>query len=186
MCIRECRQKRFKILNHRVFLQGFPIWKDWARPFSPRRIYDYTVWIDGSIQVKSADFVDRVISSISDGGWAMFRHPDRNCIYDEAHVAVQMKKYQNVPIMGQIAHYRDEGCPRNNGLFAAGIIARRTRAPRLSAINRAWWRENQRWTYQDQLSLPVVLWRLGAGCDAIESHLWYNDLFDWIPHRSDL
>jgi hypothetical protein len=113
----------------------------------------------------------------------MFPHPERGCIYDEVVQSATMRKYQAQPIHEQAASYRTEGYPAQNGLMACGLIARRARAD-LGGINEMWWRENLRWSYQDQLSLPVVLWRMGRGFDRIEKNLWHNDLIAWHGHKT--
>jgi hypothetical protein len=179
------RAKYFKILSHRVFPKGRPSLR-LTFPFGLRRQiarYDYLIWIDGSAVVKRRDFVETVVSCIGASGWAMFSHPDRTCIYDEAEASVGMPKYASQPIMAQVDHYRGEGYPAGNALMAAGVIARDARRLDLATINEMWWRENLRWSYQDQLSLPVVLWRLGCRCDIIEGNLWRNSLVEWTTHK---
>jgi TOD1/MUCI70, glycosyltransferase-like domain len=180
------RARFFKVLHDRVFKQArlaYPL-SILQRLFRKRTRYDYTVWIDGSIQVKNSAFVREFTDHVRLSGWSMFLHPDRSCIYAEAEVSKTMAKYREQPIGEQIEAYRTEGYPVDNGLMATGLIARSTSAD-LSAINERWWIENMQWTYQDQISLPVVLWRLGRTYDAVQKNLWTNEWFDWVPHRSN-
>jgi len=180
------RAKYFKILSHRIFPNGRPSPAE-GFAFCLRRHfrrYDYLIWIDGSGQIKSSDFAARTVSQIGPSGWAMFSHPERNCIYDEMQVSATMPKYQKLPMAAQIDSYRAEGYPAANGLEACGVIVRAARRKDLSEINEMWWLEQLRWTYQDQLSLPVVLHRLGRGCDTLEGDLWRNDLIGWAPHEN--
>lgn len=181
------RAKFFKLMSHRVFPHGRLAWR-----YNPIRAslalrphYDALVWVDASLKIKSPHFVAELVETIGAHDWAMFVHPDRDCIYDEADLSVLLTKYRGLPIREQVETYRQEGYPAKAGLFACGIIARRSSSPKLAAVNEAWWAENCRWTYQDQLSLPVVLWRLGAGCDLVQHNLWNNDWFDCLPHRSE-
>jgi hypothetical protein len=69
--------------------------------------------------------------------------------------------------------------------MAAGIIVRDMNNKKVTTINKAWWRENLRWTFQDQLSLPYVLWKHNYGYDPIHLNLWDNHLFELVPHHSD-
>jgi hypothetical protein len=115
----------------------------------------------------------------------MFDHPERNCIYDEALFSASMPKYRKQPLMGQVESYQAEGYPAGNGLMAAGLIVRDARRNDLSSINEMWWQENLLWTFQDQLSLPVVLWRLGHHCEPIQGNLWRNDVVEWAEHKRD-
>jgi hypothetical protein len=179
------RSKFFKILHDRVFARGRLRFGQsfWKRRFRPR--YDDTVWIDGSIQIKSPSFVREFTDHVAGSGWSMFIHPNRRCIYAEAEFSKTMRKYGGQPIDGQMEAYKAEGYAAGNGLIATGLIARSTSAD-LTAINEMWWDENMRWSYQDQLSLPVVLSRLGKSYDPVQKQLWSNEWFDWIPHRSEL
>jgi hypothetical protein len=182
------RAKFFKVLSHRVFPHGRLAWRhDPVGALLGRRTrYDALVWIDGSIQIRSPRFVEEFVGRIGGTGWAMFRHPDRDCVYHELGASLPMPKYRGLPLERQVASYRVEGYPARRGLMACTVIARRADDPRLARINEAWWRENVRWTYQDQLSLPVVLWRQGLSYDPVEMNLWDNPWFRWVPHTSEL
>lgn len=182
------RAKYFKLMSHLVFPHGRLAWRyaPLAASLDRRQRYDAVIWIDGSVQIKSPRFAEELVAHVGVSDWAMFVHPDRGCINDEAELSLTMAKYRGLPIRARIEAYRREGYPAKAGLSATGIIARRAASPKLATINAAWWVENCRWTYQDQLSLPVVLWRLGAGCDPIRHNLWSNDWFDCLPHRSEL
>jgi hypothetical protein len=176
--------KRFKLLSHRIFPHG----RLAARyaPFAIRRRADLSIWIDANLQIKSPTFVQDMRNILGNGDWAMFVHPDRDCIYDEAVASLPMRKYQGLPILRQVEAYRT-AVPAHGGLYACTILVRREPlAERLERLNELWWDENVKWTYQDQLSLPFVL-RCAGGCNpaGIACHLRQNDWFDILPHNSD-
>jgi hypothetical protein len=178
------RAKHFKVLSHEAFPGGRLAWRfaRWRR--RPR--YRAVIWIDGCLRIDSPDFAAAFAGHIGANGWSMFVHPDRDCIYDELEASRGMAKYAGRGLDAQVAAYRAEGYPRHAGLMACTLIARDPTDPRLPAINRAWWRENLDGSYQDQLSLPVVLWRMGLSYDPVHLPLWDNPWFQWIEHRSAL
>lgn len=182
------RAKFFKVLSHRAFPGGRLAWRHdpVAALLGRRPRYDALVWIDGCIQVTSPDFVASFVAHVGGTGWSMLRHPDRDCIYEEAIGSRGLRKYDGQPLEDQVAAYRAEGFPAHHGLMACTVIARRTDAPALAALNEAWWRENLEWTYQDQISLPVVLWRRRQGYDPVELNLWDNPWFSRLDHRTEL
>ena len=47
---------------------------------------DISVWIDGSAVIRTQDFVQWCLDQLGDGDIALIKHPDRDCIYDEANV----------------------------------------------------------------------------------------------------
>lgn len=116
---------------------------------------------------------------------ALFAHPDRDNISDEAEVSAQMIKYDGRPVRRQVEYYKSRGYP-DNGLWAAGILARDNRNRRIRKLGRRWMGENVKWTYQDQISLPYLLWKLRIAPGTIPYNLWDNPLFDLEPHASEL
>lgn len=121
--------------------------------------YDRTVWIDGSVEIGKP----QVLADILDveASFGLYRHTDRDCVYEEAGFSMGMRKYADEPIREQMNYYLDEyDHPQGGGLWWTGIIVR-NRSAEVERIERAWWREIERWSVQDQLSLPVVLRYLG-------------------------
>ncbi len=181
------RAKFFKICSHKVIPRGRLAFKydplQWLTPFKGR--YDFTIWIDGSLSIRSRTFARDMISAIRDAGWAMFAHPDRDCIFEEAIVSAQMEKYRNLAIHEQVMFYKGIGVQPHSGLFACGVIVRKEPLPRsLIDANLTWWEENCNRTYQDQLSLPYVSKVHNLEVDKIPGNLWQNCWFDYIAHKS--
>lgn len=182
--IPRMRARYFKLMNHKIFPRGRLAWR--FSPFSIRHKYDITIWVDGCLQIKSPAFVSEFVGHIRDNGWSMFIHPDRDCIYDELEAARGMAKCKGQPLVEQVAHYAKEGFPSHAGLMASTTIARRMSEPSLEAINSAWWTEVSTWSNRDQISLPVVLRRLGRDYDKVQMDLWDNHWFDCRQHNSML
>jgi hypothetical protein len=135
--------KRFKVLPH-VYLPG----------------YEHTIWVDSSHGILTDQFADLCLAAIDDTGIAAYDHPWRRCIYDEAQASTGMPKYEGLPFFEQVDSYHDEGHPPNWGLWATGTLARRN-TPAVAELMEAWMAEIDKWTYQDQLSFPVVCRRQG-------------------------
>jgi hypothetical protein len=184
------RAKYFKILSHRVFPGGL-IERDLLPPDAPMQTeaYDYVIFIDATVQIISADFVKMIVSHVGESGWTMVVHPDRDCIYPEVSESLRLwpKKYASSRILDQIQQYRDEGYPEHNGLLATTIIGRCADDPALAEVNEAWWREITHYdSPQCQVSLPVVLWRMKqCPVGPINTHLYGNEYFRWVPHTRD-
>lgn len=141
--------------------------------------YDHVVWVDGCVRITSPDFVSFMIGSIGTQGIAMIRHPERDCIYDEAVKCTRMAKSRDLPVLEQAEHYRAQGYPAHNGLMATTVFARDMRARELDAVIADWWEEILNWTYRDQLSLPYVLWKRGRWYDEVDASLVRNPYFQW-------
>lgn len=157
--------KRFKLLPHQ-FVRGA----------------DITIWIDGSIVIVDPHFVQTCIASLQTYGIACMKHPGGNCIYQEAAGCLHMEKYTGLPIPEQVAFYRSQGYPENNGLAACGIIVRDMRIPQVHKIGEDWWEENQRWSYQDQISFPYVLWKNNYWFDTLKIDYFDRSKFVLVDH----
>jgi len=173
--------KYFKIMNHMVFPEG-NISSQYG--YVNANFYDYTIWIDGSISIKSPTFA-RDICSFLTNNWAIFKHPDRNCIFDEVNASIPLKKYEGQPLVEQASFYRAEGHPAHYGLWSCGVIVRLGHPSReLIRFCEAWWNENIRWSYQDQISFPYLLRKHEMTVNTIQKNMWENEWFDWMEHES--
>jgi hypothetical protein len=138
--------------------------------------YDVTLWLDGSFTVVRPDIIERLLPCLNPGGFAAFKHPDRNNIYDEATASFHMAKYAGEPIIEQCTHYRKQGLPENHGLWAGGALLRDNRSARIERMNLDWMNETILWSWQDQISLPYVLWKNTVQAKAFPYGLWDNPL----------
>lgn len=182
------RARRLKIMNHELFSPPARKWWPFPKADGETLRCDYSIWIDGSVRIKQETFAEEMIGYLGRYGMAMFIHPDRDCIYDEAEVCAQPEfiKNRGLPLREQVEHYRSEGYPERNGLIATTVLARDMRRKELSKINRDWWQELLKWTNRDQLSLPYVLWKNHYGYDPINLNHWDNHLFGQEWHNSQL
>lgn len=127
--------------------------------------YEHIIWLDANSEVTNPAFAREALACLNDGV-AVFAHPRRDCIYDEADASLgaegQGGKYADEPIREQVAHYRAEGHPAHAALYACGTVVWDATDDRARALGAAWIAECEQWSIQDQLSLPVVARRLGV------------------------
>jgi hypothetical protein len=73
---------------------------------------------------------------------------------------MQLAKYQGSRIPEQVASYAADGFPESWGLFACGTIGWRF-SPEAKSLGVRWFSEQSKWSIQDQISLPYLLWATG-------------------------
>lgn len=137
--------------------------------------YDVSIWIDASMTPDTCALLSAVDKALEGRDIAMFIHPERNNVYEEAAVSATMGKYAGEPLFEQVAAYRTAGLPDAHGLWATGIMARRKSIP-IVDFNRLWLSENIRWSWQDQLSVPYVLWKTGIQPGVIPGNIYDTPL----------
>lgn len=88
-------------------------------------VADTSLWLDGSVQLENPAYIDMLIDSLESADMVMFRHPTRDCLYDEVYASEPMTKYFGTDLRGQVARYQSQGWPAHAGLWASTTFARR-------------------------------------------------------------
>lgn len=146
--------------------------------------YQYSLWIDGSIEIKDIEVDDLFQQYLEHNDIALHAHPDRNCIYDEADVCSKINKDDPAIIRQQMDQYRLRGYPEASGLVSAGIIFRR-HTPAIAQLNQDWWREIELHSRRDQLSFNYVAWKNGVNYFTIKGNIRTKEEegFKIHPHK---
>ena len=129
--------------------------------------YEYSVYIDGNIQVV-ADMLP-LINAMGSSVIGLHRHDRRDCAYEEADTFFyigSMKKYAQ-KAKEQMRVYEMNGFPHHFGLFENPIIVRKHNDAICINIMKEWWNQLTTYTMRDQISFPYVVWKLGIKEDMI-------------------
>lgn len=158
--------KKYKILPHIYFPDA-----------------EYSLWIDGTIalNVPVQTLIDKYLK---DTDIAMFKHPFRDCLYDEAGVCKMWHLDDQVTIEEQVVRYANEGYPQHNGLYEATVILRR-HTKDIKVLNEVWWDEIVWGSKRDQISLPYVLNKTATDITPIDGYvhdLTGNPYFSYERH----
>jgi len=123
------------------------------------RTYDAVIWIDGTLTVLKEEFPQELLSHMKNGV-VLSPHFENRDNYSEATIDTH-PKYHNEPLANQAAHYRQEGMPSGTQLYECTILAWDPNHAEAQKISEMWLQENLTWSYQDQVSLPYVIWKTG-------------------------
>lgn len=119
---------------------------------------DAAVWVDASFEIH-AGFSDWVREHLERDDFVVWNHPERrDCIRQEVELCAGWAKYAAWPMREQLDHYFSEGMPEHYGLWAAGVVGWRF-TDEAKDFGTQWLEEQYRWTIQDQVSLPYLLWK---------------------------
>lgn len=146
--------------------------------------HDYSVWVDGSQVFKSVRVWEDIVKPIVEAGstLATFKHPLRQCAYQEEKACERHRKDSFGVMRGQMDRYRAEGYPPYNGMVETACVIR-ANTPEVHDFNRAWWAEIEKDSFRDQLSFNYVCWRLGRSYDHIPGHREDSLFFDFVSHK---
>ncbi|WP_425995230.1 glycosyltransferase domain-containing protein [Afipia sp. DC4300-2b1] len=142
--------------------------------------YGSSLYVDNTIRLKRRpeeifeNFLDASASPL-----VCFRHPWRECVFQEA-VAVLEAGYDDPGrVQEQMAWYRFLGYPCENGLTQSGFMLRRHNDPKLINVMETWAEQLLRFSLRDQLSFKVAAWFHGFE-PAVKDLDWMsNNVLEW-------
>ena len=144
---------------------------------------DYSLWIDGTLTLK-VPLEELIEKYLKDTDIAMFKHPYRDCLYDEAIACINLRLDSYETIKKQVEAYELEGYLPRRGLFEATVILRR-HTDEIRAFNETWWDEIEWGSRRDQISLPYVLHKTATDITTMEGFVHDeggNKYFDYERH----
>lgn len=152
----------------------------------------YSIWIDGNIRLMIPP-EELVELYLKDHDIALWRHPNRDCIYDEAIKCAARGLDDPETIIEQAKKYEDSGYTKHRGLFECGMIIRR-HTPKVIEFDNAWWAEYCRHSRRDQISFPYAADLVGLRVNKALDYFIYADdgvtairgagIADIIPHQT--
>lgn len=159
------------------------------------KIYDHDVivWLDGSVEIESQNFVYMLLDGLKDHDIVIGKHPDRKNIYQEAAYIVNQvsrgdkylsARYNAAAIKNEAAYYRALGLPETFPLYACGIFAR-INTNKVNAMFDDWWNRDLQWANFDQNSFSFTAWRHQVvinGVDWLPS-IYKNNYFKLHAHK---
>ena len=128
-------------------------------PFAFLPDYDYYFWID-STHTLQANPQEVISKYLTNSDIAVFKHPQRNCIYIEGEFVKQIKFDHPNLLEDQLEFYKDMCYPKNNGLYELPVrVQRNTKLTQ--QMGWMWWEQICMFSSRDQISFPFVCHQLG-------------------------
>jgi hypothetical protein len=133
---------------------------------------EYSLWIDGNVMLIQP--MTHILASFmrADCDIYFFKHPARDCAYDEMEICARLNLDDPDVMRNQLAKYEAEGFPRHYGLHAGGTILRR-HTKQVAEFNRFWWNEICQHSKRDQLSLDYSIWKTGIEVGYLDDY-WHS------------
>lgn len=134
--------------------------------------YEHSLYIDNTVRLKRQP---REIFKLlpAPSSFACFRHPWRDCIYDEAAEIIRLSYDDPAIVTAQVNSYRERGYPAKHGLIRGNLLLRRHDNPLLNRVMEAWDEQVLHHSLRDQLSLNFVAWEKNFEIDYIDGN--FND-----------
>ncbi|TCK68827.1 uncharacterized protein DUF616 [Winogradskyella wandonensis] len=145
--------------------------------------YDFVIWHDANLQVIHSKIIE-ITDAVADKSIAFFKHPDRDCIYDEAVKCIMLDKDNPFKIFRQVIGYYLKGIRGSIGLYETTIVVKNN-----DLISRPflefWWNELKSKSRRDQISLPYALKKFNVIPGIIKGNREQNDYAIYSKHSHD-
>lgn len=160
----ERLSRRPKLLPHKYFFE-----------------YDWSLYVDNRAKLKmSPDEIYKRYMASSNRSLVCFKHPNRNCAYNEAEVVIGLGFDKETRVREQMDTYRAQGFPKKSGLVAGTVLLRNHHDHRLVRHHEDWYEHVMRFSKRDQLSFDYLRWKHKLPITLFEGSLDDNQLMDWL------
>lgn len=143
----------------------------------------YSIWHDANFVL--ALNPEKAVSQFlieTDADIAVFRHPGRGNLFDEADTCAREGIEDAEVLRAQTDRYRAAGFPLDyGGLAACGVLIRRD-SPKMREFGEAWWAEVRDFGRRDQIAFPFLCWKFGVKVAWIPGNIYSNPWFVWHWH----
>jgi len=157
--------RRYKLLPHLLFPE-----------------YAFSIYVDGNLQIK-ASLREYLARCAGERPMLCQRHPERDCIYEEAIAVLHYRFDERDTVHDQIRRYRLEGFPSHFGLTCTNVLFRHHHDPAVVRLMNDWWAEVSAGSRRDQLSFSYVAWKNQFEYDKTSLSCYSNSFWTVIAHR---
>lgn len=137
---------------------------------------DLYVYIDCNYRILHD--INYLVQKYFKGGYLTLKHYSRSCIKVEAEVINKLGRENSKVIDEQIEAYFNDGYPFNYGMLMNGLFIRDNT---FNWVAELWYKEVEKHSYRDQISLPYILWKTKFNILAIHSTA-LKRFFQLMPH----
>ena len=116
--------------------------------------YEYSLWIDSNVELRTP-VVKLIRKYLLESDIAVFKHKDRNCVYEEAKDCILQKLDHCDIIDKQMQKYQSDDYPADNGLTETTVLLRR-HTKQIRQFNEAIWAEICTSSKRDQLCFDYI------------------------------
>jgi hypothetical protein len=146
---------------------------------------EYSLWIDGNVDIDHSVRLPHLINTyLRNADLAVFLHPHRRCLYQEAAMCMEYNLDDLKVITDQVMRYTRDGYPADNGLVEASVLLRR-HTRQIMEFNEEWWQQIECGSRRDQISFNYVARKLGTPISYFPGNLHsHNPYFHRSAHAS--
>ena len=144
--------------------------------------YDYSIYLDGSLQI-IGDLQEYIMDYSKNAPMLCMAHPENTDIYEEAKLCLEMGKGDREQLLRQIEEYKRQGFPDHYGLTANGVLVRDHKDDKLRILMKRWWDEIMNGSSRDQISFTFCCWKDNFIFDVAPINIYNNRFIKYCFHK---
>ena len=145
--------------------------------------YDVVIYHDGSLSI-IPERVFEILKYLQDAEMACYKHPQRNCVYDEIKACVKLRKENRVKLLFYAVYLFLSNVKAHSGLYENGMLVRNVKKYNESNLGFAWWNQVKKKIGRDQLSLPLCIKKTKSKIDIVPGSGFFNEFTNFVGHKS--
>jgi len=126
-------------------------------PFCFLPSYDYYVYVDSG-HILETDPEELIEKYLKDSDIAVFKHPERDCAYEEGEEVKKIEFDTKELIEQQLNFYTEVNFPRHFGLYELPARIQRN-TEKTQTMSLLWWELICKFSSRDQISFPFALYK---------------------------
>ena len=154
--------------------------------------HEYYIWLDSSCVFADEDSISWLLRQCKNNvDMAVFKHPNRNSIQEEAdYLKLRLKnkctyitsRYENELINEQLEIIKDDKKYVDNQLFASTCIVYKNNE-KVQNMMKEWWFFSSRYHSIDQLSFPYVIWKAELDIKIIQDSYLKTPYLQYVRNK---
>lgn len=146
--------------------------------------YDISIWHDANIEIKHNKII-KLASYVKNSDFATFKHPLRNCVYEEGLACINRRKDYALRVLLQLYILYLNKFPNNSGLYETGVLVTNITNYRKKRLGIYWWKWVRFLSRRDQLSLGVSIRKTEADFEILPGNGENNEFSFFHKHQYD-
>lgn len=127
--------------------------------------HEISIYVDSNLWIVSD--LTALTHTMKDFPMAMFRHKNRDCVYDEITACIIKKKDTEESLRRHEDKLRALGIPAHLGLVEAPVLVRRHHDSACIRLMNSWWEAFLAGCRRDQIAMIEALWRCGLSPETL-------------------
>ena len=120
--------------------------------------YDYSLWIDGNVTIKTSEIYDIINRKIEECVlYSGLNHWSEDCAYEDAALCIDSGKDTLSHVLRTISFLKKKHFPKHWGLFENNVIFRAHHASKVVNFDELWWELLNNYPNRDQLIHPYSM-----------------------------